>query len=97
MLAGAQLAYVRYVQDTAKRSPLLWWRWVRIGMPVGYAVLAVAFAFPAIGQGQIFDGVMAVLFAALALAWALMIPWSIRRQGERMGRLWAELEERCAN
>jgi hypothetical protein len=100
-LADAQLAYAGYFQDMARRSPLLRRRWVRVGLPAGYGLAAAGFVAAAItqshGQQRGFDTRMAALFAVLALNFALVMPWLLRRRNERMARLLVAIKDRYAN
>jgi hypothetical protein len=99
-LADAQLAYARYLQDAAERSPWLRWRWLRVGLPAYFGVLAVFAAGGTITQGQssqerLTDTVLAAGFAMSALTGAL-VPRSMRRLIKRMARLLQEIEDRHA-
>lgn len=92
-LAGAQLVYVRYLQDAARRT-LLGYRWLRTALPAIYGVLAAGYAAFAVTQsrGRIIHVLIAACWAAISLIWALAVPRSVRRMPEKMVRLQAEIE-----
>jgi hypothetical protein len=92
-LAGAQLVYVRYLQDAA-RPTLLGYRWLRTALPAIYGVLAAGYATFAVtqSQGRIVHSLIAACWAAISLIWALAVPRSVRRMPEKLVRLQAEIE-----
>ncbi len=90
-LVAAQLAYLGYARDTAGRSPLRTKRWLRAAFPVLYALLAVSQLTIAIqhgpGPGRTFEFVLAGVFGALAVMWAVVVPHSLARESGRLNRL----------
>ena len=93
-LAAAQLIYVRYLQDAARRALLLRWRWLRIAMPAISGVLAAGYATVAAAHSQqrVMDSLFAIGWAIYSLGWGVALPLSVRRLPERMARLQAEIE-----
>jgi hypothetical protein len=99
-LAPAQVACARFRQDAAERSPLMRRRWARIALPAAYCLPALVYlvaAFIEHGQQRVFSIAMAVLFAAIGVGWAFLIPRSLRRLPDQMTRLRSRIEDRYAN
>lgn len=99
-LAPAQLAFVEWRQDAAKRAPLLRKRWLRAGLPVIYGCAALCYVIAAVAERgglRVYDVVLGVLFLAVCLLWAVAVPRSVRREPERMARLRRRIDDRYAN
>lgn len=104
-LAHAQLVYVRYRQDAAKRSierqsrPGLW-KGFRLATAAVLGFTAIGWwataAMQSHGSAKIFPDVAAAWSAFYALYMALALPRSWRRLAKRMARLQAKIDDRYA-
>ena len=94
-LAPAQLAYSRYVQYTAERSPLLRWplRTAMIVIYAGNAVLQIVMAVTET-QSRAFHLALGVAFAVLTVMYGPLMSRSLSRQPARMRQLRAQVTER---
>jgi hypothetical protein len=94
-LAPAQLAYSRYVQYTAERSPLLRWP-LRTAMVViygGNSVLQIVMAVTET-RSRALHVVLGVAFAVLTVMYGPLMSRSLSRQPARMRQLRAQVAER---
>ena len=94
-LAPAQLAYSRYVQYTAERSPLLRWP-LRAAMIViygGNSVLQIVMAVTET-RSRPFHLALGVAFAVLTVMYGPLMSRSLSRQPARMRQLRAQVTER---
>lgn len=91
-LAGAQLAHVRYLQDMARRAPLV--RGLLAVLAAASAFLAAGLVVSAVAQSQrrMADSIFAAVWAIYALGLGLALPWLLRRLPERMARLREQIE-----
>lgn len=94
-LAPAQLALTCYAQDTIRRTPLRR-RWLRIGIPVCYLVAGVPQMTLGLRDHQlgILHLALGVGYVVLALAWPLVLSWSMGHGAERMRKLRADIVQR---
>lgn len=97
-LARVQIAFTRYAEDTSKRTPLLRNRWFRIGLPVLFALQAANWIFMGFSRHHFspFYWFMAADSVLLVVLWAVLVPRSIARQGDRLKALRRRIETRHA-
>jgi len=97
-LARAQIAFTSYAADVSKRSPLLRNRWFRIGLPLLFALQAANWIFMGFSHHHFspFYWFMAADSVMLVALWAVFVPRSIARQGDRLKTLRRQIETRHA-